>query len=70
MPQHKYVVHKDCKLNSCIICDGGLALCEVCGLGEGALTTECCGHRVDSDVADDCYIGKQDFINNIWVYKP
>lgn len=43
---HVWTVHEHCKIGSCMICDGGLALCAVCGGLEGALLDGCPGVRL------------------------
>ncbi|MBR8043188.1 NADAR family protein [Burkholderia cenocepacia] len=50
------------------VADGGLAICRVCGLGEGALTTHCPGARAGA-YADDVYAGKLDFVEGSWVNR-
>ncbi|PEH40476.1 hypothetical protein CRM94_17335 [Burkholderia gladioli] len=49
--------------------DGGLAICMVCGLGEGTLTTHCPGER-SGKYGDDVYAGKVDFVGDRWIAKP
>jgi len=55
-----------CSSGSCMICDGGLAMCKVCKLYEGGLTTECPGIVVAIDQSDDIYHGKLDFKDGQW----
>ncbi len=50
---------------NCNVCDGGLLICQVCGLFEGCLTTECPGVPSYSK-ADDIYAGKLDFVAGEW----
>ena len=56
----------DCDERGCVICEGGLVICEVCGLAEGSLTTECYGKKVSYGVGEQVYAGKMDFINGNW----
>jgi hypothetical protein len=50
-----------------MICDGGLALCEVCGGLEGGLPTECPGEQMSMDTQDKVHAGELDFRNGQWV---
>jgi len=43
---HVYEKHTKCEKQNCWICDGGLALCTVCGGLEGALLETCPGVRL------------------------
>lgn len=73
--KHKYIEPEDCEScqtpsdypRSCNVCDGGLAICRVCGLAEGCLTTDCPGEDVYVDRHDDVYSGKIDYRNGQWV---
>ncbi len=52
-------------------CDGGLALCTVCGLAEGELTTECPGMKTSEDQRRRIYsVGDLDFRDGKWVDEP
>ena len=67
---HQYLTSTDCKCNQrpgCWLCDGGLAICKVCGLYEGSLTTECPGYECYKEKADKVYAGEIDFRNGEWV---
>lgn len=45
--------------------------CKVCGGGEGELTTDCCGYKLDADKRDEIYINGLDFDKNKgWFYRP
>jgi len=67
--KHIFEEHTDCQVEGCLICDGGLAICTVCGLAEGSLTTDCCGYRCAAEMGDSVYNGKKDFVNGQWVDK-
>ena len=67
MRQHTYVKHENCQNPYCMICDGGLALCEVCGGLEGGLPSECPGERMSNETQDKVYRGEIDFRNGAWV---
>ena len=41
----------------CQYCDGGLALCTVCGAGEGELLSHCPGFRLSFEARTACYSG-------------
>ncbi len=59
-----------CGNERCIICDGGLSVCIVCGGAEGTLTTECCGKRITSEEEDAIYKAETlDYKDKKW-YKP
>jgi len=46
-----------------MFCDGGLAMCEVCGGFEGQLLTSCPGYKLNQETLDACYHGNvKDFI--------
>ncbi len=69
--EHNFVEHKDCHLeNGCMICDGGLALCENCRCLEGSLATECPGFDVGDEVATLIHQGFADFKDGNWVFNP
>lgn len=67
MANHKYAVHEDCHIDYCMICEGGLAVCEICGGLEGALPTDCPETRMTKDQIDQTYEGKLDFQNGKWI---
>lgn len=72
MRNHVYFQPCDCNCNGscgCPVCDGGLAICRVCGLAEGSLTTDCPGVLVPAQVADLIYDGIMDFRAGQWVYE-
>lgn len=60
---------KDCGRDSC----GGncagcqLAICSVCGLIDGSLTTDCPGVPSYAEKSDDVYAGRIDFVDGVWV---
>lgn len=66
--KHQYWTAGECACDRphCNICMGGLALCKVCGLYEGGLTTDCPGVP-SQDRSDDVYAGRLDFRNGEWV---
>lgn len=52
----------------CPYCDGGLGLCTVCGLAEGALTTHCPGRKVTEAEEKEIYEnGTLDYRDGQWV---
>ena len=58
---------RDCA--GCVVCNCGV--CSVCGLYEGALTTDCPGQQVDFDTSQKIYnSAKLDFRNGAWVEEP
>jgi hypothetical protein len=67
---HQWVEHHNCDHPGCMICEGGLALCERCGCLEGTIPTECPGEPVPSEKQDLIYAGKLDYRNGRWVEAP
>lgn len=67
MANHIWVKHEHCESLGCMICDGGLSLCQKCGLIEGSLTTECPEVEAYSKHGDKIYNGQEDFIGGKWV---
>lgn len=68
MPKHIYKSHKEdcdekCRSNEtgqdCIL--EVLAVCRVCGGGEGELTTDCCGYNLSYEKREQCYQGGLDY---------
>ena len=51
----------------CNICDGGLALCPLCGLAEGSLTTDCPAIPSYTTHGDLVYAGTIDLRKGVWV---
>lgn len=56
-----------CGSAGCMICDGGLSLCKVCGALEGSLTKECPGERVPMSKQDRVYAGEIEYVGGRWV---
>lgn len=67
MTEHIYEVHENCQELHCHICDGGLAVCTVCGGAEGSLATECPGVRQTAQQSDQIYYGELDFKDGRWI---
>jgi len=65
--EHEY--YKSCNRDncdgSCILCT--LAVCKVCGLIEGSLTTDCPGVDAFKEHGDAVYAGTEDFRDGQWV---
>lgn len=66
MTAHLYEVHEKCEKAHCLICDGGLAVCTVCGGAEGTLTTECPEYPLTRVQQQEVYAGRADFIGGGW----
>jgi hypothetical protein len=68
---HQYVTPADCGCsedrNDCAVCDGGLAVCRVCGCLEGSLATECPGVEAYGEYGDRIYRGEIDFRDGRWI---
>lgn len=70
-PRHKFVRHTHCVEPFCVICEGGLAICERCGGGEGSLPTDCPGYRIGYLREQLVYDGKLDFrYKEGWTNRP
>jgi hypothetical protein len=68
-PGHRWKHCTNC--DGCMLCHGGLALCEVCGGLEGALPTDCPGERMHNVIEDEVYAGKVDYRRDSgWVQEP
>jgi len=75
--KHVYRTPTDCRCrfqgrdgydDYCAVCDGGLAVCKVCGLAEGELTTECPGDgKPWHKLGDAVRRGHIDFWDGRWV---
>lgn len=62
----KHVWHdaENCRRDAderCVVCEGGLADCIVCGAAECQLTTDCPGEHVDADKRDTVCAGALDY---------
>lgn len=75
-PYHRLLgvdVPCDCNRESgraCMICDGGLAMCEVCGGAEASLPTHCPGEPMHPEVADEVQSGHLDYdVREGWVQR-
>lgn len=67
MREHIYETHTNCEKVGCMICDGGLAICTICHLIEGSLTTECPGVHATDEQGKSVYVGELDFVGGQWV---
>jgi hypothetical protein len=65
--EHKFHL---CKRTSCMVCNGGLSLCTICGGAEGSLTTDCPGKQLTGKEQDKIYAGSLDFRDGSWVSAP
>jgi hypothetical protein len=60
-----HVLHR-CEAERCNVCDGGLALCNICNGAEGLLPTECPGRKMTDEEEAAVFGGAADFINGKW----
>lgn len=65
--KHSYETHTNCQQRACMVCDGGLAICTVCGCIEGSLATECPGYNCYATHGDRIYAGEIDFVDGEWI---
>lgn len=66
MPTHQsHTLHR-CEDQECMVCNGGLALCTVCGGGEASLPTHCPGRKMTARESDEVQAGQLDFKNGQW----
>ena len=63
---HVYATCAGCE-RGCMLCDGGLALCDVCRSLEGALTSECAGRYLSQDEENAVYAGILDYRDGMWI---
>ena len=59
----------NCDNVACPICDGGLAICTVCGGAEGTLTSDCCGFKLDESVLQAVYHGGLNYRDGKWYVR-
>jgi len=64
---HVFETHENCAAPYCKNCEGGLAVCVVCGGTEGSLTTDCPGEKLTSEMLDRIYRGEIDFRFGKWI---
>lgn len=75
MNKHQLMKPEDCTAcreqsdypRNCMVCDGGLGICKVCGALEGALASECPGVWLTPEQCDEIYEAKTDFKGGQWV---
>src|SRR5687767_4309219 len=66
--KHRLAKCENCTRTNCPICDGGLAMCEVCKGFEGSLTTECCGRKLTPQEEHEIYTeGMLNFRDGKWL---
>lgn len=68
-PWPKHRMH-GCDDPACKICEGGLALCTVCGGAEGSMPSECPGTRMTDNQEVDVYSGILDFTHTAGWHDP
>lgn len=66
--KHKYM-ECNCYQHFCPICNGGLAICEVCGAAECELTTDCPGFKLGETIKERICRREVDYINGTWIDK-
>jgi hypothetical protein len=61
----RHVQHK-CSDENCVVCNGGLSLCKVCGGAESSMPTECPGAKMTPEQAAAVQAGTIDFQGGQW----
>lgn len=56
----KHLLHENHNCE-CIVCKGGLALCERCGGAEASMPTDCPGRKLTADESDMIQAGNLDY---------
>jgi hypothetical protein len=70
-PGHKLHGPWCCQEERCVVCEGGLMLCETCGGAEAAMPTHCPGHRLSGLQLDLVQALQLDFLlTEGWVEIP
>lgn len=69
MAEHVFEEHKDCRLEFCNICVGGLGHCVVCGAWECELTTECVGRVLSEHEKYEICCKRLDFRDGKFITK-
>lgn len=60
----------DRRKEDCFVCEGGLALCGVCGGAEACLPTDCPGYRMEPEVAEAVGAGEVDYDARVgWIRR-
>lgn len=65
--KHAFVVHTNCSIRNCPICEGGLHLCSVCGGAESSLTTDCPDKKIPGWLETAVSNAYMDFVGGKWV---
>lgn len=65
MKEHQYINGCKNKCGSCNLCC--LAVCSICGLYEGALTTHCPNRPVSFEESEVIYQGFKNFRSGLWL---
>lgn len=66
MTGHTFLEHRACGVIGCPICDGGLAVCQVCGGAKTSLTSECPERRIGERRLLAIFVGDVDFKDGEW----
>lgn len=67
---HGFENHEDERLDeTCYICNGGLAVCEVCKAGECELPEECPGRAMTAEERELICQGDLEFYLGCWWHK-
>lgn len=57
----------ECPHDRCVVCDGGLGSCVVCGQGECEITTDCPGESPPEHLRVATCAGYIDFWSGVWL---
>lgn len=63
---HVWETHRNCRKEHCVVCEGGLSICMICGCIEGSLPTDCPGIECWKTHGDAIYDDYIDYIAGEW----
>lgn len=68
-PGAAHILHT-CEDERCFTCNGGLALCTICGGAEATLPTHCPGNRMTTEQQEAVQNKQNDYVNGAWISAP
>lgn len=67
--EHKIAVHKNCDKEYCVVCHGGLSICEICGGAESSLATHCPQTKLTPTQQQALMDKDVDYVDGVWEDK-